>query len=157
MIDEFEMKGQSERFDPRLFALIPHRPPMLLINRIVNVSEKQSSAIVLIDEKTPFFDTKYGVPSWIGIEYMGQTAALIAGYQLEQGLVKPYLGFLIGARSYQVKQAYFSSGQSLQVHCQEEAVVGNELASFNCKIYYDDIDDWLAQASLSVLRQPLPK
>ncbi|MBL4851592.1 MAG: hypothetical protein JKY90_04840 [Gammaproteobacteria bacterium] len=151
------MTGESERFDSRLLSLIPHRPPMLLINRIVNVSEKQSSAIVLIDEKTPFFDLKHGVPAWIGIEYMGQTAALIAGYQLEQGLVEPHLGFLIGARSYQAQQDYFPPGKSIQVHCQEEAVVGNELASFNCKIYYDDINDWLAQASLSVLRQPLLK
>ncbi len=149
------MIGKPERFDPRLFALIPHRPPMLLINRIVNVSEKQSSAIVLIDEQSPFFDSKHGVPAWIGIEYMGQTAALIAGCQLEKGLVEPHLGFLIGARSYHVKQDYFSPGKPVQVCCQEEAVVGNGLASFDCKIYYDDVNDWLAQASLSVLRQPI--
>ena len=58
MIGESGMTGESERFDSRLLSLIPHRPPMLLINRIVNVSEKQSSAIVLIDEKTPFFGFK---------------------------------------------------------------------------------------------------
>jgi len=143
------------RFDSRVLALIPHRPPMLLINSIVDVSEKQSRAIVLIDEQAPFFDPQHGVPSWIGIEYMGQTAALIAGYQLEQGLVEPHLGFLIGTRSYQVKQDYFLPGKSVQVECQESVVVSDELAAFNCRIYYEDPDEWLAQASLSVLRKPL--
>ncbi|KAG1660469.1 hypothetical protein GQR58_022013 [Nymphon striatum] len=47
--------------------------------RINSVDEKQSSAEVFIDKETPFYEKGFGVPACIGLEFMGQTAALIAG------------------------------------------------------------------------------
>lgn len=149
---------QDPRFDSRLFELIPHRPPMLLINTVLSVDETSSSSIVIVDEVSPFFEDGKGVPTWIGLEYMGQTAALIAGHQLELGRVTPHLGFLLGTRAYKTTHNYFTPG-TYKVRCEEKAVVGDGLATFACFIENEPQDgsdiQCLATASLSVFRRPI--
>lgn len=144
----------SADIEQDIFDLIPHRPPMLLINKIQSLNENGSQSIVVIDVGTTFVEAS-GVPSWIGLEYMGQTAALIAGYQLRAGLTKPHLGFLLGCRNYSVEQAYFSVGSELLVSCVEAALVGDSLATFDCTIEDNQTRQELAKASLSVFRKPL--
>ena len=151
----------DNRFDPRILELIPHRPPMLLINQINHVDVSDSSSMVFIDEQAPFFEQNRGVPSWVGIEYMGQTAALIAGYRLEKGLLEPNLGFLIGTRSFVSESEYFEPGTTLRVNCKEHAQVADGFAKFDCEIEkYDTVTgstELLAKASLSVFRRLLNK
>jgi len=148
-----ELKNK-ERFDDVILRYLPHRPPMLLVNRLIEISQNHSIAKVWIDEQAPFF-TEIGVPAEIGIEYMGQTAALIAGFQLEQGLSKPHLGFLLGTRNYSCRQDYFSPNQSLIVECREKALVGDSLATFDCLIKIENQTEVIAQSNLSVLRKSL--
>lgn len=143
------------RFDPKLFDLIPHREPMLLINKVLKVSDSSSESLVLIDSHTPFFEQTKGVPTWIGLEYMGQTSALIAGHQLQQGTVEPHLGFLMGSRQYQTQVSYFKPQKNLVVRCDEAALVGDSLATFNCVISDHATGQELASAMLSVFRRPL--
>ncbi len=144
---------ERERYDERLFTLLPHRAPMLLINKLVDVNQSSASALVYIDKKASFYQEGRGVPAWIGLEHMGQTAALIAGYQLENNLVKPHLGFLLGTRRYSTEVEYFLPNNTLYVSCKEKAVVGDSLATFDCDIFYENDDRLLASASLSVYRQ----
>lgn len=145
----------NSHFDSELFELIPHRPPMLLINEVKDLNQTASSALVEINQQTPFFEALLGVPSWIGLEYMGQTAALIAGYQLREGLSKPHLGFLLGARHYKTEQEYFPEGSRLLVSCHEAALVGESLATFDCTISDEANQQKIASASLSVFRKPI--
>ena len=144
----------KQRFDDEILELIPHRPPMLLINRLISVGAKQSSALVIVDCETPFYQKRLGIPSWIGLEYMGQTAALIAGFQVREGLIDSHLGFLLGSRYYQAEIEYFQVGRELVVNCIEVALVGESLATFDCTICYNDTKQQIAQASLSVFRKP---
>lgn len=148
------MSDITARFEPKILELIPHRPPMLLINKILSLSDKTSSAEVIIDQQTPFFETNSGVPAAIGIEFMGQTAALIAGHQALNNPAEAKLGFLLGTRKYQSTVAYFKEDTVLEVSCIEGAMVGETLASFNCEIRYKDSSEIIATASLSVLRKP---
>ena len=149
----------KQRFDPRILQLIPHRPPMLLINKLLHVDNNSASAEVMIDAQTPFLDSTpnqiAGVPAWLGIEYMGQTAALIAGFQEQSGMCEPHLGFLMGARKFQTKEPRFKLGTSLVVSCQEAALVGESLAMFTCTISSQFSELELASASLTVYRRPL--
>jgi predicted hotdog family 3-hydroxylacyl-ACP dehydratase len=145
---------QKSQFSAELFELLPHRPPMLLINEFVSVNERSAEAKVVIDCHTPFCESGLGVPAWIGLEYMGQTAALIAGFQLKMGLVEPHLGFLLGTRKYQTWSDYFAEDSCLRVRCQEKAFVGNSLATFECAVTYDNTSKLLASAILTVFRQP---
>ena len=83
---------------------------MLLIDRLVSVATNSASAQVSIHQGVTFFQQGKGVPSEIGIEYMGQTAALIAGYQLELGMTPPHVGFLLGTKRYSTSVAWFEEG-----------------------------------------------
>ena len=148
------MSDVKPRYEPKIMELIPHRPPMLLINKILSLSDKTSSAEVIIDDQTPFYETNLGVPAAIGIELMGQTAALIAGHQALQNPKDAKLGFLLGTRKYQSSVAYFKENSMLEVKCIEGAMVGETLASFNCEIRYKNSPEIIASASLSVLRKP---
>ena len=144
----------SERFDPKIKQLIPHREPMLLINALLDVTQQSSESRVVIDAETPFA-TKQGVPAWIGLEYMGQTAALIAGQQQREGLCQPHLGFLMGSRRYQTNVDFFHLGRTLCVRCEQAALVGESLATFSCTISDETTGEQLATALLSVYRRPL--
>ncbi|MCR6649960.1 MAG: hypothetical protein NVV73_00050 [Cellvibrionaceae bacterium] len=139
--------------DPQLYDLIPHREPMLLIDRVVRVAADSAAAEVHIHPQASFFQAGLGVPAWIGLEYMGQTAALIAGYQLQQGLTRPHLGFLLGTRQYAMHTDWFREGDHLLVECVQAAVTGEHLAQFQCTI--SRADTVLATAKLSVFRKPL--
>lgn len=141
--------------DSRIYELIPHREPMLLLNRIIEVAEKFSCAEIDINENSSFLIAGKGVPSWIGLEYMGQTAALIAGHQLQLGAVTPHLGLLLGTRKYEAFVPYFRAGDVLQVRCTEVAVVGDSLANFQCDIINLQDQSRCASAKLSVFRKPL--
>lgn len=143
----------EQRFNKDLYELLPHRPPMLLINDILAVSESSASAMAVIDAESSFYESGNGVPAYVGLEYMGQTAALIAGYQLKHGLVKPHLGFLLGTRSYKTNVDYFAENTRVIVECFEKAVVGDELATFDCTIRYENETTLLVKASLSVFRK----
>ncbi len=144
-----------QRFDPKILELIPHREPMLLINRIEEVDQKYSKSRVIIDQEAPFFQVGKGVPAWIGLEYMGQTAALIAGHQVQEGLSEPQLGFLMGSRKYETSVDYFKPDTHLIVTCEETALVGESLATFNCTISDVQTNVILATAMLSVFRRPI--
>ena len=143
------------RFDSEVLTLIPHREPILLINQLCKVSARSSQARVIVDEYTPFYQSLKGVPAWIGLEYMGQTSALIAGHQRREGLIEPHLGFLMGARKYRTQVPYFNAGENLIVSCEEAALVGDSLATFNCTISKEQNGQELATAMLSVFRRPL--
>ena len=138
-----------------IYELIPHRGPMLLLGSVVDVGEKSSSSEINISRDSSFYIEGKGVPSWIGVEYMGQTAALIAGYQLKQGAVTPHLGLLLGTRKYEAFTAWFKEGDELHVSCQEVAVVGEQLATFLCEIRDKKDRALLATAKLSVFRKPI--
>ncbi|MFC3115785.1 ApeP family dehydratase [Cellvibrio fontiphilus] len=141
--------------EPRIYELIPHREPMLLIHRVTELGNNVSCTEIDITKDSSFFIQGKGVPSWIGVEYMGQTAALIAGYQLEQGTVAPHLGLLLGTRKYEAFVPYFQEGDQLQVRCTEIAVVGDSLANFQCDIFNLRDNSRCASAKLSVFRKPL--
>jgi predicted hotdog family 3-hydroxylacyl-ACP dehydratase len=146
--------------DPRILQLIPHRPPLLLIDQLLDVSLEQASALITITPASSFAVVGKGVPSWISLEYMGQTAALIAGYQAQQNPGPPQLGYILGTRRLTTSVAYFGFGSVLVVRCQQDGVVGNSLANFRCSIHAmeyaggrEQPGRCLAEASLSVYRQ----
>ena len=135
-------------------ALIPHRAPMHLLSEVITLKSNYASALVKIHQGSSFFIDKLGgVPSWIGVEYMGQTAAMIAGFQLREGLIGPHVGLLLGTRKYEASVANFRSGINLEITCKELAVVGDNLATFSCDIHDHQSHVKLASAKLSVFRK----
>ena len=127
---------------------------MLLIDQVVTVKNDRAEAMVEITSSSSFYVEDFGVPAWIGIEYMGQTCATIAGVQLQQGALEPHVGMLLGTRCYQTNQQWFAPGAKLTIRCQQSAAMQGTLASFQCEIF-SATEQAIASATLNVYRKPL--
>ena len=139
------------RQDPE--AYIPHRASMSLLDKVLILEDEQASAEVVITKDASFYKVSQGVPAWVGLEYMGQTAALIGGRALQEGRVKPHVGMLLGTRKYSAGQPYFRPGQRLHIQVKQAASVGEELANFTCEIIDAGNDTVIANSRLSVYRR----
>jgi len=148
--------------DPDLLRYLPHRPPMLLVDKLMMVRNNQAETRIEIKISSSFYVEGKGVPAWIGIEYMGQTAATIAGYQLNSGALEPHLGLLLGTRKYHAEVEWFELGDTLSVRCKEQGAMQGTLATFQCEIVrinsaidvIPEEGNVLATANLTVYRAP---
>lgn len=125
---------------PAIEQLLPHRPPMLLLDRLLSADELNAVAEIRITPASTFFissDGVEGVPAWVGIEYMAQTIAALAGWRaLRKGLPVP-TGYLLGTRHYACTLAHFRSGQTLTIEVSEQMFDDNGLGAYNCRILGD--------------------
>ena len=113
--------------------LVPHSGKMSLLTSIVDYGEDWLQAEVLISPDSMFVDD-YGVPAWIGLEYMAQTIAAYAGLQERLNGGIPKIGFLLGSRKYLCNADHFSMGQTLLLKVRPEMQVENGLDVFNCEL-----------------------
>ena len=138
-----------------LEELLPHRPPMVLIDAVesFDAEAKCLTARVTIGENQLFF-TGDGVPNWVAIEYMAQTAAALVGYydkHVAPGQpARP--GLLLGTRKLDLKLERFEAGKTYHVVA-ENAFSDSDAASFVCHIE-DDTGATVATANLNAYRPP---
>ena len=138
-----------------LDELLPHRPPMVLIDAVesFDAEAKRLTARVTIGENQLFFDGD-GVPNWVAIEYMAQTAAALVGYydkHVAPGQpARP--GLLLGTRKLDLKLKRFEAGKTYHVVA-ENAFSDSDAASFVCRIE-DDTGATVATANLNAYRPP---
>jgi predicted hotdog family 3-hydroxylacyl-ACP dehydratase len=138
-----------------LEELIPHRPPMVLIDAVesFDAAAKRLVARVTIGENQ-LFCTSDGVPNWVAIEYMAQTAAALVG--LYDKVTAPGAparpGLLLGTRRLDLKLDRFEMGKTYFISA-ENVFSDDEAASFICSIQ-DAAGDTVATATLSAYRPP---
>ena len=125
--------------------LLPHDPPMVLLDRAVSYTESELVAEVDIRPDSVLCEAD-GVPGWVGIEYMAQAVAAHAGFQGRLAGEPPKIGYLLGTRSYQSSLAVFPLGVTLKVHI-EALFVEMGLGAFSCRI---ELDDVIATATINV-------
>ncbi len=103
-----------------LEELVPHAHPMILIDSISEPEPEGLSATVRISEDCPFYEAPHGVPSYVGIEYVAQTVAALAGLKAKRAGRSVELGFLLGTRRLQATQPYFALGSELSIRVDPE-------------------------------------
>jgi predicted hotdog family 3-hydroxylacyl-ACP dehydratase len=100
-------------------AILPHRPPMILIDRVCSydVENQSLTAEFGVREGSMFFDaTLCGAPPWVGLEYMAQaTAALTGILGLEKRGEDPKMGFILGTKKYSNRIDRYSAGKTYTV------------------------------------------
>ncbi|MBR1586958.1 MAG: 3-hydroxylacyl-ACP dehydratase [Kiritimatiellae bacterium] len=138
-----------------LDELLPHRPPMVLIDEVesFDAEARRLAARVTIGENQMFFDGQ-GVPSWVAIEYMAQTAAALAGCydrHVEPGR-PPRPGLLLGTRRLDLALERFEAGKTYRIVA-ENAFSDSDAASFACRIE-DEAGETVAAAHLNAYRPP---
>jgi predicted hotdog family 3-hydroxylacyl-ACP dehydratase len=131
--------------DVPIRELLPHDPPMVLLDRAVSYTETELVAEVDICSESVLCGTD-GVPGWVGIEYMAQAVAAHAGYQGRLAGEPPRIGYLLGTRSYQSSLAVFPVGATLTVSI-EALFVEMGLGAFSCRI---ELDGVIATATINV-------
>ena len=138
-----------------LDELLPHRPPMVLIDAVesFDAEAKRLVARVTIGENQLFFDGM-GVPNWVAIEYMAQASAALVGYYDKHVMpgqpVRP--GLLLGTRKLDLKLARFETGKTYRIVA-ENAFSDSDAAAFACRIE-DEAGETVATANLNAYRPP---
>ena len=129
--------------------LIPHSPPMVLVDNIVDYGTDWLEARITIKPDSYFFDSEHqGVGSWVAIEYMAQAIAALAGIRAKSQGQEVKLGFLLGSRKYHIHQPFLAVNQEYRIKVQQLYMDDSGLASFDCSIYQQDTI--FAQAKLNV-------
>ncbi len=124
-----------------IIELIPHRPPMALLDEACGMEGDFFKAKVRIRPGIPFFAERgepdglpSGVPAWVGLEYMAQTVAAYSGALglAKGGTIKP--GMLLGTREYAASMPVFAEGRELEVLVRIDIFQERGVSSMECRI-----------------------
>lgn len=132
--------------------LLPHDAPMILLDKLVSCGHSELVAEVHIGLDSVFADANGDVPAWIGIEYMAQAVAALAGMRTRNNHLPPPIGLLLGTRKYLSSVDKFSNRDILQVSVKSEYEQDDGLSVFDCMITCDHV---IATAKINVY-QPSP-
>lgn len=112
---------------------IPHRAPMVLVDELVDFSEKSCVGHLTVRPDLPFMQDE-GLPSWVGIEIMAQTIAMYAGVQQRLKGEAPKLGFLLGCKKFEMAQAFFAVGEQLRIDIELQFLNQQHIGIFDCTV-----------------------
>ncbi len=133
---------------PPIAALLPHAPPMLLLDEVLDHGTDTITTAVTIRCDHPFFDTvAASVPCHVGIELMAQTCGAYAGLRAQSEGRPPSLGFLLGTRKYSCTVRRFGIGDRMEVRATVVYLDG-EMGVFDCRICIKAVE--IASAQLTV-------
>ena len=130
-----------------LTKILPHKPPMILIDDILEVNLKEGSLVSLfrVYPEKQFFERGRGINSIVGIEFMAQTIGAYAYFK--NNCAEPKPGLLLGTRLYNNKIPYFKEGEEYKVTV-HEIFTDNQIAVFDCLIY-DKSGEEIASATVN--------
>lgn len=110
-------------------AYLPHRPPIRLVERLVSETPKHTVTEARVTDDNVFFDPALGgVPSWVGLEYLAQTAAVWLGLDCERHNRAVQPAFLVSSRSYNAEQPVFALGETLRISVSPDLIDGSLVA-----------------------------
>lgn len=135
---------------PLIEQLLPHRDPMILIDRLVETDGQETICEVTITPQSMFREAA-GVPAFVGIEYMAQTIAAHGGYQSYLAHEPISIGLLLGTRRLEMHCPFFQLGQILRVRAVH--IWGqHELMRFGCTITTASSASPLQEAEINVFK-----
>lgn len=129
-----EEKTYAQFFGHAAARFLYHQKPMAILNQVIEVGPDFAVCNCVVNEENPFYSSRSGVPSWVGIEFMAQCIAVSAGARaLLAGKPLP-VGLLLGTMSYKSDIDRFQPTETYRTGCKK--LVGDEqgLGSFACWI-----------------------
>jgi predicted hotdog family 3-hydroxylacyl-ACP dehydratase len=133
--------------------LVPHEPPLLLLDSVLEADAERCIARVRVDSGAWYADAQGAMPGWFGIELMAQTIAAFSG-NLRRNLGEPpRMGYLLGTRKYETSAPAFAAGALLEVEVKTHYADGSGVSAFDCAIRQEGA--LLASAVLKVF-EPQP-
>jgi predicted hotdog family 3-hydroxylacyl-ACP dehydratase len=117
-----------------ILELIPHRPPMALLDELLEHGPDHVKARMRVKGSIPFVDSAGRFPAWAGVELMAQSIAAWAGLQSRTRGEPVKVGFLLGTRRYRSECAWFPGGTELVISVNRLLVNDEGLGAFECSI-----------------------
>lgn len=117
----------------RLEDILPHRPPMVLLDEVLSVDEKEHSLVASATIRPEWRE------NWSAVELMAQASAALAGViDRVSGSDHPARpGFLIGTRRIKFAVPSFEVGHRYLVTA-KDVFSDEEAASFECTVRNGD-------------------
>ena len=125
-----------------------HEPPMVLLEQVAEVGSDSARCTCLVDSENPFFISDLGVPGWIGVEFMAQCIAVMAGARAVISGDPLPVGLLLGTMHYRCAVNAFDSRERYTASCRTLLRETDGLGSFDCAISTDSGN--IASARLTV-------
>ncbi len=139
---------------PPIVELVPHRPPMLLLDRVLSYDGERVVCETVLASDSPFAE-QGEVPAVVGIEYMAQAIAAGAGLSArDKGDQAGKMGFLLGCRNLSIAVDSFQVGDRLTIEA-KRTWGENQIGSFACKVQRGG--EVLVEGALTVYQGPLPE
>ncbi len=133
------MSLQGQEGLEALETLLPHRRPMLLLDRFVDGDVDWARAEARIDDQHPFYVSGQGVPSWALIEVFAQTAALIGGLKARADQVPVPQGFLLGTRRFACSVSHIPTDTTLVIEARTAYQDSNGMGAYHCRTLNEDL------------------
>jgi predicted hotdog family 3-hydroxylacyl-ACP dehydratase len=138
---------------PPIADLLPHGPPMILLDDVVGRTEDGLTAAVTIRSDSQFAVPGAGVPAHVGIEYMAQACGAFAGLEAVLAKQPVRLGFLLGTRRFQAFVPWLREGWLLTVTV-TTVFREDQMAVFDCCIRHETTE--IATAQITVYQPDDP-
>lgn len=132
---------------PPIAALVPHRPPMLLIDEAISHEGRSLVCRAVIREDHPLLEED-GVPALVAIELFAQTAAALVGLLAPAGGPSMQTGALLGTRQVRLHVPSFAVGDELLIRCTEAWTIG-PAAQIECAMTRNG--EAVAEGSINVM------
>ncbi len=137
----------SEGAPPELAALVPHRPPMLLVDELVSHEGRKIVCRARVRDDHPFLRDGE-VPALVAVELFAQTAAALVGLLSAAGGPSMAMGALLGSREVRLFTDALRLGDTVDIHCEEAWTIG-PAAQIECALYRDGAR--IAEGSINVM------
>jgi len=123
----------SERAFPPIAELVPHADGMLLLDRVLEHRMTHTVCATSADRSALFANADGSVPSWVGIEYMAQCAAVHGELTHRSRGEAPRPGLLLGSRRVEIHADVFTAGDPLEVTARHH-LGESGLVAFDCSV-----------------------
>lgn len=138
---------------PPVALVVPHRPPMILIDELLELGPKSLSSRVTLTARSQFVEGGRA-PAVITLEYMAQTIAAYAGLALRAQGLPTRKGFIIACREMVLEVDDLAAGDELLVEV-IEIWSHDALGHFDCTVSRAGAP--ISRASLSVYQGEIGK
>ena len=135
-----------------LEALLPHRPPLVLLDGVRRVTDELCHAWLRVSPQAWYAQADGSMPAWFGIELMAQAIAAYSGSSSATQGQPPRIGFLLGTQSYACSLDAFPAGAVIEILARPCFRDDSGLFAFQCELRIADTR--IAHSTLKVFQKP---
>ena len=135
---------------PAVATLIPHRPPMLLVDEVVHHEGLRVICRATIRDEMPFVRDG-AVPVLLALELFAQAACSLVALLATRRGVTMQSGAFLGTRSVTFHTDVLRVRDVVDIHCEEKMAVGRT-AQVECRLVREG--QTLAEGAINVMAGP---